>query len=116
MEQELYLPPKSQVVADTAEPSTRKLHCLVAWISGFLSVPTTYLALQAIGARTGNESLLSRFTTQDLVACCVVATLSALFAAPFRRLHLGLAVLFGFLPVGLVLLLAAVAFVYRHTA
>ena len=79
-------------------------------------MPTIYLALQAIGSRTGNESLLSRFTSQDLIVCCVVATLGALFAAPFRSIHLGLAVLLGLLPVGLVLLLAAVAFVYGHTA
>ena len=116
MDTDLYQPPSSKTAPLRRAHSTRFTHCCVAWLSGFLAFPATYLVMRAAGTPAISATPLSNLAVQDVLACVTAGVVAALAVAPFRRVPLWLAGMAGILPLALFLLFAIALVVYRATA
>jgi hypothetical protein len=116
VDRDLYQPPASKISAIPEVRSRRLIHCSIAWVAGFFSLPVLYLALRATGARSVQTPLLERATMKDFIACVIAATVAAVAVVSFRQLPAWLAALAGLVPPVLFLLFAVVVVLYRLTA
>jgi len=98
VETDIYQPPGSDLQAELLEPSRRRIHCSIAWISGFLICPILYWAMLLSDDPGVQRPTREGAWVVSLLTCVIAASIAAFSVMPFRRVPAWLAVLAGFVP------------------